>query len=112
MPSQNGKRPQFGKVKESRPASRWLTAEQLAASHAIEWGEVISHELVNCIAEVTASGAAILFAQSGDGGVLRVQIFDGDDRPKPWYLRDAEDLNSLLRQLARMARGEPPAAEG
>lgn len=110
MPSQNGKRPHFGQVKEARPTSRWLTPGQLAASHVIEWDEVVSHELANCIAEVTRAGAAIMFACSSDGGVFRVQILDGDARPK-WYLRDAEDLNRLLRQLAQMARGDVPGGE-
>lgn len=110
MPNANGKRPQFGAVKESRPASRWLSAAELAASHVIEWDEVIPDALISCIERVTAAGAALMFACSQDGGVFRVQILDGDDRPK-WYVRDADDLNRLLRQLAQMAAGEPPAAE-
>lgn len=110
MPSPNGKRPSFGSVKEKRPRSRWVTEAELAASHCIEWDEVVSHELAHCIDTVTRAGAAIMFALSGDGGVLRVQLLDGDDRPK-WYLHDADDLNRLLVELIHLAEGDPPAAE-
>jgi hypothetical protein len=49
-----------------------------------------------------------MFGLSQDGGVLRVQLYDGDDRPK-WYVHDADDLNQLLRRLAELAHGDPPA---
>jgi hypothetical protein len=108
MPSPNGKRPSFGQVRERRPASRWLSPGELAASHVIEWDVVIPDALTGCISSVLEAGAAIMFGLSQDGGVLRVQLYDGDDRPK-WYVHDADDLNQLLRRLAELAHGDPPA---
>jgi hypothetical protein len=79
-----------------------LTPGELAASHVVDWEEVIAHELVNCIAEVVATGAALMFAQSQDGGVLRLQILDGGEKPK-WYVRDADELNQILREVGALA---------
>lgn len=105
MPVPNGRKPSYGQVREPKRQPSWLSIDDLVRSNAIDWEEVVPEALTSAIRDVTARGALLIFGQTGDGGAVKLGVWDGELR-KWWYPSSAEELTSLLRQIAKAAASD------
>lgn len=105
MATQSNRRPNYGQVREVRRQPAWLSVDDWARSNAIDWEEVVHDAWTAAVAAVTARGALLIFGQTGDGGAVKLGVWDGEFR-KWWYPSSAEELTTLLRKLALAAHSE------
>jgi hypothetical protein len=75
-----------------------------------DWSTQDGQKLIELVATIAASGGAIRFGYTRDGGAFAIGIY-GDGEPYTEYLRPGEDIEALLRDVADSIRdaGKPAA---
>lgn len=106
----NDKRPMSNRNNTEGTASSSKYASALskkARGGTIKWSQVNGPLIKDCIGFVTASGDAITFGRTTDGGALSVTILSGNDRLKDYASTVAEAEEMLLSIIE--ATGQKPA---
>lgn len=85
---------------------RYGTATSSIMGAPVSWGSVGADAVHSCIEAVTDVGDAVMFTRSSDGGVLVLQVFAGQAKPK-WYFKDAASAEGGLAEVEKAARANP-----
>jgi hypothetical protein len=84
-----------------------MTGEH-AGESLIQW-DPKTEPLVAAIMEILASGASVFLRPGSGGRAIGVAIWDGEDRHKPTWVYEAEELDAWaegINYIARKRRGE------
>lgn len=92
VPNRNTATPTSKNTKYSKAMGR------KTASENIRWSQVAGPLIKECIGFVTASGDAITFGRTTDGGALSVTILSGSERLKQ-YATTPHEAEGLLQAI-------------
>jgi len=87
------------KASEARPVWRVNGGQ----AHSCDWLAVDPAILQRCVAAVTASGGAIMFGRTSDGGAFSLVVLRGNEKIKE-YPHTAEACHEMLDAIAEYVR--------
>lgn len=82
----------------------WVWGDAAASAGSVGDWEVKEGDLAVAILSVLASGCAIRFGVTSDGGAVSVTIYDGNKLPSRKYVADSISFDDLMAEIVQMAK--------
>lgn len=82
----------------------WAWGDSAASAGSCGEWDVKEGDLAVAILSVLASGCAIRFGTTSDGGAVSVTIYDGQKLPTRKYVADSISFDDLMSELIQVAK--------